>query len=244
VVLVQEWVVGYVLPRAVQRFQDDDRRYAAWVAQNRAGYVVNIQRSLKPTLHTAPEVDVEQRGYRATVASTEVILEGPRYLPFERLDAEQYQAREWLRSALAGLTAGPEEILHACYSGHKPTNSDVENLVLYNVDPGGASFVGATALGVRFELHSRTADRGSGCRYRYQVIRPEKPLTSWERGPLLARFAGAELGGFRPPHRIAQTWMAVHQAGRDIRHIDGRRSGVRCVSRPRGAPVDWARRAP
>jgi hypothetical protein len=265
----------------VQRFQDDDRGYATWVAENAAGYVVNIQRSqnpsdarlhaascgslsrsisawesgrarltaswiklcsrsedeldkwsaehvraqirrcptcLEPTQTLAPTSDTDriddvvQSAYRVTVSSDEVSLEAPRYLPFERLDAQQSQARQRLRSALAGLTAGPQEVLHACFSGDKPMNSDVENLVLYNVDPGGACFVGASTGGVRFELDSRTPDRGPGCRYRYRVIPADEALTSWESGPCLARFAGANLAAFGPPHRLAQTWMAVHNA--------------------------------
>jgi hypothetical protein len=143
------------------------------------------------------------------VLPDEITLDAPRFLPFERLDHEQLHAREELRTALAGLSADPEEILHAWYSGPRPTNSDVENLVLYNVDSGGASFSRASTLGVRFELDSRSPDPGERCLYRYRVVPTEEPLTSWQLGPCLARFAGAELGAFPSQHRLAQTWMAV-----------------------------------
>ena len=158
----------------------------------------------------APAPALPNDRYRIRVSSDEVSLGAPRYLPFERLDDEELQAREELRTALAGLTAGPGEILNAWYSGSRPPNSDVENLVLYNIDSGGASFIRASTLGVRFELGSRSPDRGARCLYRYRVLPTEESLTSWQLGPFLARFACAELGAFPSHHRLAQTWMAVH----------------------------------
>lgn len=163
--------------------------------------------------------------YRIRVAHNEISLDAPRYLPFERLDEEQLQARARLRTALAGLTAGPGEVLHAWYSGPRPPNSDVENLVLYNIDSGGSSVIRASTSGVRFELDSRRPDRGARCLYRYRVVSTEDPLISWQPGPCLARFAGAELGAFLSEHRLAQTWMAVHGAAAETHGLPSASEG-------------------
>jgi hypothetical protein len=55
--------------------------------------------------------------------------------------------------------------------------------------PRDAARTVLVTLAVRFELDSRTPHRGSSCRDRHRVIRAEEALTSWERGPGLARFA-------------------------------------------------------
>jgi hypothetical protein len=87
-------------------------------------------------------------GVRSHLVGTcrhDVILEAPRYLSFERLDKEELQAKHSLRRALAPLTAGSGEVLYAWYSGWKPANSDVENLALHNVDPGGGTLMSRPA---------------------------------------------------------------------------------------------------
>lgn len=145
------------------------------------------QKTREPTVRpegatAAPAPDLPAGRYRIRVLPDEIILDAPRYLPFERLDNEQLNAREELRTALAGLTAGPGEILHAWYSGPRPPNSDVENLVLYNVDSGGASFNRASTFGTRFELDSRSPDPGEHCLYRYRVVPTKEPLTAGSSG--------------------------------------------------------------
>lgn len=149
-------------------------------------------------------------GYSLSASLVEVTMRAPWRLPFERLLAEQLQAREGLRSALASLTASDGELLAAFYSGPRPPNS-VENILLYNVDPGGASFVAASTRGVRFELDSQPGDQLM-CEYRYRLIGANESLATWELGRRLARFARADLGRFAGEHRLAQVWLAVRNA--------------------------------
>ncbi len=159
--------------------------------------------------HAGP--DVAGSPYRITVVPNGVDMAGPRYLPFEGLTAEQKVARSQLQQELSNLTARSEEILHAWYSGARPPNSDVENITLYNVDPGGKSFARATTFGVRFELDSDGGQTGALCQYRYRVISLADSLLSWRTGALLASFVGVELGTFQSDHRLAQTWAAIHR---------------------------------
>lgn len=155
-------------------------------------------------------------GFWLSASLGEVTMRTPWRLPFERLLPEQLQAREGLRSALSSLTASEGELLAALYSGPRPPNSDVENILFYNVDPGGASFVAASTRGVRFELDSQPTDQVM-CEYRYRLVGIEEPLATWELGRRLARFAGADLGRFVGEHRLAQVWMAVRNAA-DMAH--------------------------
>lgn len=154
------------------------------------------------------EPNASDLSYRITVSSNEVCMDAPRFLPLERLDQQQLHARTRLHDALAGLTAGPGQVLHASYSGFRPPNSDVENLVLYNADSAGANIARASSFGVRFELDSQSQD--ALCRYRYRLVAVTEPLVSWRLGPRMIRFAGVDLGSFRIEHRLAQTWMAIH----------------------------------
>lgn len=79
-------------------------------------------------------------------------------LPFERLDEGELRARAGLRSRLSRLAASEGEVLHASYAGPRHPNSDVENLLLYNVDMDGASLRSSTAHGVRFDVARRRCD--------------------------------------------------------------------------------------
>lgn len=152
---------------------------------------------------------VSTTGYQLSASLGEVTMKTPWRFPFENLEPEQLQARKGLRTALASLTASEGHLLAALYSGPRPPNSDVENILFYNVDPGGASFVSASTSGVRFELDSQPIDQLT-CQYRYRLVGAEEPLATWELGRRLTRFAGADLGRFTGQHRLAQVWMAVH----------------------------------
>jgi hypothetical protein len=60
-----------------------------------------------------------------------------------------------LHSRIRKLDPRPGEILHATYAGPRHPASDVENLLLYNVDMDGACFRHCAKSGVRFELAPR-----------------------------------------------------------------------------------------
>lgn len=140
-------------------------------------------------------------------------LTGMRYIPFENASAQAQQARGRLRDRLRTMKADSGAILHARYSGYRPANTDVENLLIYNIDQGGAIFRPSTVNGIRFEEaatnHSAAASDHPGCHYTYRLISPEAPLHDWIVQGRLAEFTGTELGEFAPRHRLAQTWLAL-----------------------------------
>jgi hypothetical protein len=144
-----------------------------------------------------------------------------RYLPFEHLTPAQLTARGELRSMLTSLDAAGGEILHATYAGPKPVNMDVENLLLYNIDPGGRCFSASTLYGVRFELAGSAGRRPpSGrdfpCYYQYELAPPGEELRSWRPVRVLATFTGAALGKFPTSKRLEQTWLAVRHADSQV----------------------------
>lgn len=169
----------------------------------------------RPTVPPRSEVPARggasTTGYQLSASLGEVTMKTPWRFPFEHLEPEQLQARKGLRTALASLAASEGQLLAALYSGPRPPNSDVENILFYNVDPGGASFVSASTSGVRFELDSQPIDQMT-CQYQYRIVGAEEPLATWELGRRLTRFAGADLEHFTGQHRLAQVWMAVQSA--------------------------------
>lgn len=145
------------------------------------------------------------------------------HIPFEPRTDDLVGFRSALRQRVSRLTAREDEMLHATYFGPKPANADVENLLLYNVDQGGGTFVAARA-GVRFE-YSR-ASPSSATRPVTYLYRPRKRTDGfalWRSEETIAEWDDVELDG--PPGRIATLWLAL-RTGR-----------VRLGSNAAGAPV-------
>jgi hypothetical protein len=146
----------------------------------------------------------------------EVWLWAGQYLPFERLTRGQQGARAELRRRVRLLHAGDGEILDASYAGPKPTNADVENLVLYNIDTSGGCFRPGASHGVSFEMApgARHAPLlgDFACSYRYRLVRPGSELACWRTERTLADFADADLRHFPAVRRLEQVWLAIHRA--------------------------------
>jgi hypothetical protein len=144
-----------------------------------------------------------------------VRLWSSRYIPFERLTPGQHTARDALQDRIRSLTPAAGEILHATYTGYKPSGMDVENVLLYNI--GGSRFRLGTRHGVRFELgHGPRPEPPSGrrfvCYYQYRLIDPYTDLSHWRPVRRLADFTGADLGLFPSAKRLEQVWLAIHGA--------------------------------
>lgn len=137
------------------------------------------------------------------------------YIPFERLSGDQRGAREELKRTVRSLTAGADEVLHASYAGPKPAKMDVENLVLYNIDPtAGGCFRAGARQGVRFELATALhGDPPSGrpyaCSYQYGLTSLDSSLSHWRLVRPLASFTTADLGVFRATRRLEKVWLAI-----------------------------------
>lgn len=138
-------------------------------------------------------------------------------LPFDNLTPAQREFRAELRERLTRLSAGPEDVLHALYSGSKHPQADVENILLYNVDQGGGAFRGSAKGGVRFELADRArTEAPSGRRwastYRYRLAPRDGAFSEWQAIRELAAFEAVDLGPFSSEHRLAQVWWALRRA--------------------------------
>jgi hypothetical protein len=158
-----------------------------------------------------------------------------RYIPYDRLTADQLASRAALRlrvRSLAAATAG--EILDASYAGFKPGNMDAENLLLYNIDATAAGcFRPGARYGLRFELaagarRKSISGRPFACSYQYRMISPESDLSHWQPVRTLASFTGADLGRFPPARRLEQIWLAI------------RRAAAQTASEPAGAGAPFA----
>jgi hypothetical protein len=140
------------------------------------------------------------------------------YIPFDHLTPDQRVARAALRLKVRSLAAAADEILHASYAGSKPTNMDVENLVLYNIDAtAGGCFHPGTRHGVRFEmaaaLHGNPpSGRHYPCSYQYWLTSPDSSLSHWRLVRRLASFTAADLDVFPSTKRLEKVWLAIHHA--------------------------------
>lgn len=165
-----------------------------------------------------------------TIAAHEWEIDGPddgqrqvrmwsnSYIPFGPVIKDQRDARDELKRRVRSLVATSDEILHASYAGPKPTNTDAENLVLYNVDDTvGGCFQPSARHGLRFEMATAShGDAPSGrpyaCSYQYRLTSPDSSLSHWRVVRLLASFTAADLGLFSSTKRLEQVWLAIHHA--------------------------------
>jgi len=123
-----------------------------------------------------------------------------------------------LRHALAGLRADSDEILEAVFAGSKPSqSSDIENLLLYNIDTGGGIVRGATGLGLRMEAdRSLPAASSLGSvykhRFSHRIVGADAEWSHWCRGRELACWSPVLLGSFAGEKKLEQVWLALHRA--------------------------------
>jgi hypothetical protein len=141
-----------------------------------------------------------------------------RYLPYDGLTPELRELRVQLRAQLRRLTLARGEVLHAVFAGAKAPGSDVENVLLYNVDDSGGAFAAARD-GLRFELATPPLRRPpedvvASATYLYHPMPPTgKPFVQWRPGRALASFEAVDLGAFPAAKRLEQIWLAIHRHG-------------------------------
>ena len=140
---------------------------------------------------------------RAISDGFEMIAGG--HVPFEPRTDEQRALRAQLREGLRALVAREGWVLHARVAGVLPAGSDIENVLLYNVDQGGGSMAAATAAGIRFEIDSEPFR--PGVRYRYGLAPRASGFESWRIGRLLAEIGPCMLGS--RSLRCSTAWWAL-----------------------------------
>ena len=146
---------------------------------------------------------------RSLTNGFEVVADRP--VPFEPRTDEQRALRSQLRESLRTLAAGDGQVLHARLAGSLAPGTDVENVLLYNVDQGGASLVGATRAGIRFEVDREPMPRG--VRYRYGLAPADAGFESWRIGRELAAIRPCALGSRL---RCSTAWWALKAGDADV----------------------------
>lgn len=138
-------------------------------------------------------------------------------LKFDRLPPWMKEFRAGVRSAVSSLKPAYNQVLHALYSSQDRGVCDVENILFYNVGPGG--FRAACRNGLSFAR----ADSDPGeypHHHAYWLAEPQGLV----KGRLLARFSTPVPAA----PAVHSYWWAVKQAGADVFSISpGRPFGLR-----------------
>ncbi len=152
-------------------------------------------------------------------------------LPFEFHKVK----RPWLADfkkeligAIDGLKGEPNRVLHTVYGG--PTaGTDIENLLIYNVDPGHLAPL--TRYGLRFEMLSSSIplpqprSETYPCYYRYAFADVTdnaddgRNFVSWQPGRTLARWTNLPAPPLNTSTKLHPIWYAVRTGHLDILHM-------------------------
>jgi hypothetical protein len=142
-------------------------------------------------------------------------------LPFEP-QGMMREFRDDLRSAVARLSAGPTEALHALYTSPVHGYFDVENVLLYNVGP--AAFRRSAALEMLVERAHGTVPNlppdlvEARHHYRYEMVAADAPWRRWKAIRPLASFGPIDVGTSAQISRAASIWYAVRRGGAQASH--------------------------
>jgi hypothetical protein len=121
----------------------------------------------------------------------------------------QQDLRADLRTRIPQLRPRTGQLLHATFVGDRPDDSDVENLLLYNID----AFKEAGASGIRFEQAAQAPPARDGARYpfhyRYELAPIAAGFNDWLVVRDLASFDWTDLGAFAGERKVAQVWLAL-----------------------------------
>lgn len=131
------------------------------------------------------------------------------YISLSDRRSGQRELRDEIRSRCRGLKPGAGDILHAAFFGPKRSDTDVENLVYFNI----GTFKEAGRQGVRFEHGAAVPQSPSGADYpfcyRYALAPRSGTFNDWRKGRRLANFGWTNLGAFPAEKRLAQVWLAL-----------------------------------
>lgn len=121
-----------------------------------------------------------------TATSVTAVADGAVRYP----DTERGALRDAIRTAVAGLHIGPEEVLRGTFAGALPPNSktDVENRVLLNMGLSERCL----RRGFAFE-HDRRPPHEWNCGYEYRAIAAQDPFDLWRSDRALVRWDRVEL---------------------------------------------------
>ena len=133
--------------------------------------------------------------------------------------------RAELRRAVAQLSAGPTEAIHARYVSDVGGRFDVENVLLYNVGPS-AFRRSATSEVVAERSFGPVSPTPAGVGtahhyYRYETMPIGTPWECWSVSSLLASFGPVDLGSLAAASRPSRVWFAVRRSLVNMLEPDG-----------------------
>lgn len=136
------------------------------------------------------------------------------YIRFDHRPPWQQRLRNEIRSGCQELRSSTGQVLHAKIHGVKRANTDVENLLIYNI--GTSAFNNAGRNGVRFEhgdavpaAPSGTSDYAFYYRYALTPSMDRTTFANWREERQLASFDWVDLGKFAGERKLAQVWLAL-----------------------------------
>jgi hypothetical protein len=165
-------------------------------------------------------------------------------IPFDGLSDAARGLRARLRESLASLEPEIDEVLHATFSGRLRPGSDVENVLLYNIDQGQAVFGAATRFGVLFERSERVAPaapsgRAWACGYEYRLVPYPGSFREWAWAYLLANFANVPIALRGSELSAGAVWKALHDARVPLcEPLEDPQGGLFCVVLQLSLPVE------
>ena len=151
---------------------------------------------------------LEHDGVRVTALERGFVAHTPHRVTFTPSPSSPaHGVREELRRQLSSLRPTEGETLHAVFTGAIPSNSDVENQLIYNVF--GSRCAAALTRGVRLELND--ASVGSGAAYCYEIDAVGAPFRHWHEEDDIALWDATPLADGPTEHLLSRTWWALRK---------------------------------
>lgn len=154
------------------------------------------------------------------------------YIRFPPRPPWQEVLRGEIDSRCSYLVPSADQVLSATFAGPKPSNADIENLALYNLE----AFRNCGRNGIRFEHGSTVPAAPSGTQYqfhyRYSLEQRSAPFGHWQTGRMLGSFDWVDLGALVRDITTAKVWLALVRS--ELHYVEQ----VRAAETPFAVAVD------
>ena len=159
-------------------------------------------------------MDSDPASYIVRVADSEPLVEAwsSRRLPYEP-KGWLLHLRAELRTAIAPLQAGTEQVLHAVYGSMDTTPCDAENILIYNVGPGYVAAAGAHGLRLERTTAVPPAPEplaaGTPHYHRYELVGRDAGFHHWRQEAELAAWTNIVVPPLKDTTRLATIWWQL-----------------------------------
>ena len=131
------------------------------------------------------------------------------------ISAEAYRLKYHIYHEVQSLRTN-NNVLLSTYAGNSPENSDIENLLFYNIGTGAFSkvFQSSKKKQVAFKMDSTSQENQSSHKYKYEVV-PSEVVEALGRKTLIAKW-NVTIGSTLPK-QAAEYYLALRTAIRNSR---------------------------